>query len=179
MRNELIRLRFKEGLPFAQIARDAGVSPDQLKQAYKFEASETIWRRIDAYLDAGDLHKVSTDNRRIARIMKLNREMWTRYRMVSIPERDVRKLSIDRQKRLEIGMHNRLKKVLRAEAKEKTGQEPWFGDGESYWRCKAKVLARFPQLASDGDTGFRERTRTVVPGKPVHRHRNEKRDAPG
>lgn len=147
IRTALTKLRFKDGIPLAQIGRDANCSIKQLLGAFNLEASETVWRRLDAYLDAGNLHQVTSDSKRCARIERLTQELYRVYKLRTIPMRDVYLMPPERQKRLEQAMNWRLKKALRETIKKKFGEEIWIQDSDSYFRSKARLAARYGNLA--------------------------------
>lgn len=158
IRDALILLRFKKRIPFAKIMRDAGVNPDQLKAAYAMEASETVQRRLDAYLDAGQLHHVDSLTALQERIKEMTRELWNTYKAQSIPIDDVARLSPDKQKQLAHNMNYRLKKLLREKMeREHPGTKFYFADGEPYWKAKKRMEAR--AATADGNDGsHRNRT---------------------
>lgn len=150
IKTELIRLRFdrKFRLPLAKIAKDARCSPPQIISAMKLEATETILRRLDAYLDAGHLHTHTKGSRLLYQIERLSDEMWREWRARSLPMRDVQLMPTERQRRLLTAMHWRAKRLLRLEFKEETGIELKLADGLSYWKAKAKAQARKGVVAS-------------------------------
>lgn len=164
IKTSLIKLRFKDGIPLAQIAKDSHCTPQQVMQAMQLEASETIFRRLDAYLDAGDLHKVTKDTKRTARIEWLTKELRQVYDLNTLPMRDIYLMSPEKQKRLEIAMNHRLKKALRERIQAETGKVIWFADSESYRRCKAKMAARFGELATKRNVHRSNRPGPVVQG---------------
>ena len=147
IKNGLLHLRFKVGLPMTKIAEDAGCSVKQVIQGMQLEASETIQRRLDAYLDAGQLHKATPETKRALSIERLSNELWKVWNLRTLPMRDVMLMSPDRQERLRNAMHWRLKRALRAYVKEKTGTEPRFPDSKNYWQCKAAVAAKIGLVA--------------------------------
>ena len=168
IKRALIFLRFDRSkrLPLAKIASDSRCSPPQIMQAMRLEASETVQRRLDAYLDAGNMHTQSKETRLLRMIEDLSEELYREYEARSIPLRDVMLLSPDRQKRLRNAMEWRLKRLLREDFEKKTGRPIHFSDGLTYWRCKAKAVSRGWKPHADGNTGYRDRARAV--GKSGH-----------
>lgn len=142
IKTALIKLRFAKRLPLIKIADDSRCSPKQVMEAMKLEASEVIQRRLDAYLDAGQLHVHVKGSRMLFRIERMQNELWREFSARSLPVRDVALLPVDRQIRLMHAMDWRLKKLLRERVKNQTGIEVHFADGQSYWRCRQKVLER-------------------------------------
>ncbi|HLZ34266.1 MAG TPA: hypothetical protein VKP13_09620 [Nitrospira sp.] len=108
----------------------------------RLQASETVQRRLDAYLDAKHLHERPKNSELLYRIERMNMELWRVYRAHSIKMTDVALLSLDRQRRLALAMNKRLKRLLREKTRKEDGYEPMFNDSESYWKCKTRVLAR-------------------------------------
>jgi len=148
IKKHLIKLRFTDGISLVQIAKDSGCQVAQVIAAMKLEASELILRRLDAYLDAPKLHHATKETRLLGKIENMSREIG-RWKLRTIPMRDVRLMSTDQQQRLFRAMNWRLKKHLREYVKAKKGFEPRFPDANSYWRCKAQVAAKFGLVAPD------------------------------
>lgn len=144
IKTELLRLRFdrKFRLPLAVIAKDARCSPPQVISAMKLEATETILRRLDAYLDAGHLHQHRKGTRLLYQIERLSDEMYREWGARSLPMRDVQLMPAERQRRLLTAMNWRAKRLLRLEFLKETGVELKLADGLSYWKAKAKAEAR-------------------------------------
>ena len=148
IKKHLLKLRFTDKMPLAQIAKDSGCQIKQVIQCMQLDASELVQRRLDAYLDAGHLHKVTKETRLLEQIANASRELG-RWKLRTIPMRDVRLMSTDQQKRLFRAMNWRLKKHLREYVKAKKGFEPRFPDANSYWRCKAAVAAKYGLVAPE------------------------------
>lgn len=148
IKKHLLKLRFTDGITLVQIAKDSGCQVAQVIAAMKLEASELIQRRLDAYLDAPKLHRVTKETRLLARIENFTRELG-RWKLRTIPMRDVYLMSPDQQRRLHRAMQWRLKKHLREYVKAKKGFEPRFPDANSYWRCKAQVASKFGLVAPE------------------------------
>lgn len=150
IKTELIRLRFdrKFRLPLAVIAKDSRCSPPQLISAMKLEATEVILRRLDAYLDAGHLHKHTKGTRLLYQIERLSDEMWREWGARSLPIRDVQLMPVERQRRLLTAMNWRAKRLLRHEFMKETGVELRLADGLSYWKAKTKAQTRKGLVAS-------------------------------
>ena len=138
----LLDLRFSKKLPLKKIADDSGCSVPQVIAALQLDATETVQRRLDAYLDAGKMHVHTEDTKRTFRIEQLSRECWNLWKLHTIPMRDVYLLPPERQKRLEAAITWRLKRALREYIKAKFGYEPKLADSASYWRAKAKICAK-------------------------------------
>lgn len=141
IKKELLRLRFTVRVPLAQIAKDAGCQAKQIIQAMQLDASELVQRRIDAYLDAGHLHKVTKETKLLEKIAHATRELG-RWQLRTIPMRDVQLLPTEKQQRLYRAMQWRLKKALREHVKAVKGWEPRFPDSASYFRCKSEMAAK-------------------------------------
>jgi hypothetical protein len=156
IKQELERLRFdrKHQLPIAKIAQDSRCNQRQVTDAMTLNASETVLRRLDAYLDAGHLHHLDKDSKLLNRIEWLKNELYREYQARSIPMEDVMRLPLERQKRLFTAMQWRAKRLLREKIEKESGARLYFPDGLSYWRCKAKVIAR-------GGISFKDRNARV------------------
>ena len=150
IKTELIRLRFdrKFRLPLAVIAKDSRCSPPQVISAMKLEATEVILRRLDAYLDAGDLHVHKKGTRLLYQIERLSDELYREFGARSLPMRDVQLMPTERQRRLHTAMHWRAKRLLRGVFLKETGVELRLADGLSYWKAKIKAQARKGLVAS-------------------------------
>ena len=118
-----------------------------LADALKMEASETVLRRLDAFLDAKDLHAPDKSSALLSKIEMMSNEIRRMYGERTIPMRDVMRLSTAAQQSLARKMNWRLKRLLRAKVIKDYGYEPILPDSESYWRSKTKVLARVGELA--------------------------------
>lgn len=138
---ELIRLRFTVRLPLKKISDDARCNPQQIMDAMRLEASETVQRRLDAYLDAKKLHVHDRESKLLSDIERLSREMAKFLEVRNIPMRDVYIMPVERQKRLYIAMGWRAKRLLREKIEKETGKTAIFPDGKTYWRCKASFYA--------------------------------------
>lgn len=164
IKKELIFLRFDKTkrLPLVKIAKDSRCSPVQVMDAMRMIASETIQRRLDAYLDAKDLHVKSKDTMRLRKIENLTRELWNEYEARSLPVKDVMLLSPARQERLLIAMEWRAKRLLREKFHKETGVEIHFSDGLNYWRCKTQAATRQGKLSENRNNHYRYGPRPVV-----------------
>lgn len=170
IKHELQVLRFdrtRGGLSLAQMAKDSRCSTKQITEAMALNASETILRRLDAYLDAGHLHSISKTSALLNRIEFLKNELYREYQARSIPMEDVMRLPRDRQIRLFNAMDWRAKRLLREKVEKETGSKIHFSDGLSYWRCKAKVISRGGIVFKDGNPRRSDGSRAVAQGKRV------------
>lgn len=144
IKRELLKLRFdrKFRLPLSLIAKDSRCTPQQVISAMKLEATETVQRRIDAYLDAGHLHEHRKGTRLLYRIERMSDELYREFGARSLPMRDIQLMPVERQKRMLVAMHWRAKRLLRRKFFEETGAELRLSDGLSYWRAKTRALSR-------------------------------------
>ena len=142
IKRELIDLIWRKKLPRIKIAEDSRCSNAQLWQALKLEATETVLRRLDAYLDAKDLHQHVKGSRLLARIENLSYELYHYYDQKSLPIADIALWPLDRQKWLLEKMHWRAKKHLRLRFQREMGADIAFSDGSDYWKSKKKAQAR-------------------------------------
>jgi hypothetical protein len=167
IKTSLIFLRFDKSkrLPLSQIAKDSRCSPPQIMQAMRLEATETVLRRLDAYLDAKNLHETTRESRLMRVIEDFSEELFREFDARSIPQKDVALLSIDRQKRLRIAMEWRLKRLLREDFARQTQREINFADGLTYWRCKAKAISKGWEPRAHGNFGRRDGPSPVGKGR--------------
>jgi len=172
IKKELLRLRFTVRMPMEQIAKDAGCQVKQVIQAMQLDASELVQRRIDAYLDAGHLHKVTKETRLLERLAHASRELG-RWQLRTIPMRDVRLLPPDKQERLYRAMQWRLKKALREHVKAIKGWEPRFADSASYHKCLSEMASRHGIVAPERVLHRRDGEGPVVQGGGVHPGRDQ------
>ncbi len=142
IKRELIDLIWRKRLPKVKIAEDSRCSMFQLWSALKLEATETVLRRMDAYLDAGDLHKHVKGSRLLSRMEMLRDEMWYQFDAQSLPMADFMLMPVDKQKLIYLRMHMRAKKLLREKYEKVTGTKIYFSDGATYWKCKEKLKAK-------------------------------------
>jgi len=120
------------------ISERSGVSPQQIMKAMALDASESVLRRIDAFLDAKNLHKLQKDSVLLREIENLTYELWRFWNEKSLPMTYIYPMPLEKQKRLKEAMHWRLKRLLRERIKKETGIEPRFSDGSTYWLLKAQ-----------------------------------------
>ena len=177
IKHELQKLRFDKDyrLSLAQIAKDSRCSTRQITEAMSLDASETILRRLDAYLDAGHLHELTRTSKLLNKIEFLKNELFREYAARSIPMEDVMRLSKDRQIRLFNAMEWRAKRLLREKIEKETGAKFHFSDGLSYWRCKAKILTRAGIVFKDGNPRRSDGSRAVGKGHHVQPRANPDR----
>lgn len=175
IKSELIQLRFTKRIPLSKIAEDSRCSPQSVIQAMKLEASETIQRRLDAYLDAKNLHVVTKETKLLNSIEHMNRELWIEFKAHSIPMKDVALMPAWRQERLRLAMDWRLKKLLRERVEKEIGKPLKFSDGESYWRIKAKILTRKGELPAYRKSPYRYRPRSMGEGGDLQPHQDKNR----
>lgn len=142
MKAELLRLRFTVKLPMKKIADDAMCSIEQIKAAMRMEATESVCRRIDAYLDAKKLHVHSRDSKLLSKIENMTFELTRFWKERTLPMVMIYPMRIPQQQRLATAMEWRLKRLLREKVLKETGTEPRFADGASYWQCKERVYIR-------------------------------------
>jgi hypothetical protein len=167
IKKEILRLRFTNRMPLAQIAKDSGCQVKQVVQAMQLDASELVLRRLDAYLDAPKLHKVSKETVLLERLAHATRELG-RWQLRTIPMRDVQLLSTDKQKRLYRAMQWRLKKALREHVKAIKGWEPRFADSASYHKCLAEMASKHGIVAPERVFHGRDGAGPVVQAGGVH-----------
>ena len=168
IKRELLTLRFGKKLPMDKIAKDSRCTVQQVIQALQLDASELIQRRIDAYLDAGGLHKITQETKRVYAIERMSNELYFVWGMKTMRMDDVYLLSPQQQERLKNAMNMRLKRALRAYVTEKTGKEPFFPDSSSYWRCKARVAAEIGVVAPKRVLHRRDGKGPVVQDRGLH-----------
>lgn len=158
IRAELLKLRMENRLSLADLGRRSRCSTGHIAAALRMDASETILRRLDAFLDAKDLHEPDKSSATLDRIERMTDELRWMYGARSIPMRDVMRLSPTKQQALARKMNWRLKRLLREKVQKDYGFEPFLPDSESYWKSKTKVLARVGVLAPyrKPDSGSRE-----------------------
>jgi AraC-like DNA-binding protein len=147
IKSALLYLRHTAKLSMADIGRRSRCSAKHLADALKMEASETILRRIDAFLDAKQLHEPNKTSATLHRIERMTIEIRRLYGERTMPMRDVMRMPTTAQQALARKMNWRLKRLLRAKVIKDFGFEPFLPDSESYWRSKTKVLARVGELA--------------------------------
>lgn len=161
VKTALIQLRWGKKLPLVKIAKDSGCTPRQLMDAMQMTASETICRRIDAYLDAKHLHVYEKSTKLLYKIEQMREELWREFKAKSLPMRDVQLMPKDRQIRLANAMDWRLKRLLREKVEKEHQIQIHFEDSASYWRCKAKILTREGKLAPHRKSPYRYGPRAV------------------
>ncbi len=142
MKRELIDLIWRKRLPKVKIAEDSRCSVQQLWSALKLEATETVLRRFDAYLDAKDLHQHVKGSRLLSRIEGLSDEIWKQFEGRSIPMKDFALMTVEKQKYIYERMQMRAKRLMREHYEQATGQKVYFSDGATYWKCKDKLKAK-------------------------------------
>lgn len=142
IKRELIRLLYGLKLPKTKIAQDSGCSEFQVWSALRLNATETVLRRLDAYLDAPHLHHHVKGTRLLKKIEMMREELWERFRAPSIRMSDFQLMSKEKQEWILNRMHWRAKRLLKARVKERTGSDVHFADGSNYWACKKKVKAK-------------------------------------
>ena len=142
IKRELIELIWRKRLPKSKIAEDARCSMHQLWSALKLEATEVVLRRLDAYLDAKDLHRHVKGSRLLSKIEMLADEIYHQFDAPSLPTKDFALMPVDKQKYIYQRMHMRAKRLLRECYEKQTGSTIIFSDGATYWKCKDKVKAR-------------------------------------
>jgi hypothetical protein len=175
----LIELRFgRKKLPLAKIAQDAGCTPRHVIAAMKMEATEVIQRRLDAYLDAGHLHRYEKHTRLLWELEQMTRELVNEYHVRTLPMRDIQNLPPERQQRMKNAMSWRLKTLLREKWKAEHGSEIHFLDSQSYWTCKAKVLTREGKLAPDRKPHHRLWTRPMGKSGDLQSRKDQNRRNP-
>lgn len=177
IKDALVFLRFDKSkrLSLAQICRDSRCQSRQVTDAMTLNASETVLRRLDAYLDAGQLHEVHKESRLLNRIEYLKNELFREYAARSIPMEDVMRLPLDRQRRLFNAMEWRAKRLLREKVEKEAGARLHFSDGLPYWRCKAKVVARGGIVFKNGNARRGDGSRPVGQSKQLHPRANPHR----
>lgn len=142
IKRELLRLRFTVNLPLKKIADDSGCSVEQIKAAMRLEGTESVCRRLDAYMDAKKMHVLTRESKLLSKIENMTFELMRFWNAKTLPMRAIYNMKLNQQHRLAIAMEWRLKRLLREKVLEKTGREPRFADGASYWKCKEKVYVR-------------------------------------
>ena len=157
IKQELLKLRFTLKLPLKKISDDSRCSPHQIMQAMQLNASETIQRRIDAYLDAKTLHHHDRESRLLSEIERLSYEMFKFLGVRNIPMRDVYIMPVDKQKRLFTAMNWRAKRLLREKIEQETGEPVYFPDGKTYWSCKASFYTRNGEFITHRKSHHRQR----------------------
>ena len=178
IKRALIVLRFQKKLPLSKIAGDSGCTPQQVMSALKLEATEVVQRRIDAYLDAGHLHKFEKHSRLLWELEQLTRELVKEYRVRTLPMRDVQLLPVEKQLRMRNAMNWRLKRLLREKWQKEHGTPIHFLDSQTYWTCKAKVLTREGKLAPNRKPFHRLWTRPVGKIRDVQSRQDQNRRNP-
>lgn len=142
IRTQLLRLRDVNQLTLNYIADTSRCTPFEVRRALGLDGSEATLRKLDAFLDAPQLHVIKKNTGLLYRIEKLDSEMWREYRAKNLHPLTIQAMSVNQQKRLLNAMDNRAKMLLRDKVKEETGVALKFPDGLNYWQCKAKARAR-------------------------------------
>ena len=116
----------------------SGVSVPQIMKALALDASESVCRRLDAFLDAKNLHKLQRDSALLRDLERMSYELWRFWEAKTLPMQYIYAMTVEKQQRLRTAMKWRLKKLLRERVEKETGKEPHFPDGASYWRLKER-----------------------------------------
>lgn len=136
IKRELIRLRWTAKVPIKDIADRAGVGVQQIIKAMQLEASESVLRRLDAFLDAKHLHVVEKNSRLLYEIERLSYELWRFHGQNTLPMSYIYPMPVEKQRRLKIAIQWRLKKLLREKLEKEAGRTFRIPDGANYWKLK-------------------------------------------
>ena len=121
-----------------------------------------ILRRLDAFMDAKNLHRPEKHSKRLTEIERMTYELRKQWNQKSIPVQWVYSMPVEKQERLKTAMHWRLKRLLREFVTKELGSEPYFPDGATYWSLKSKILAWGEIKPSYRESHRGKRARPVV-----------------
>lgn len=141
-------------MPYTVLSERSRCSRLEIINALRFEASEDTLRRLDAFLDAPQLHEHRKETRLLWAIEQLDRELYKEYGVHSMHPMRVQKMSVDRQKRHLLALDFKAKSCFVQMIYVETGLTFKIPDGQSYWQFKIKCVRRAQAVRpSDGNYG--------------------------
>lgn len=163
IRNELLRIRDRNRLPYVELSRRSRCSRKEIWDAILLRATQETLIRLDAFLDAPKLHHKKSETELLWRIEELDREIYREYGEKSMHPWRVQLLSEDRQRRLYLQLDFKAKALLVKKIYAEHKVVFKIPDGQSYWHFKVKCLRRTQALRSfDRDNARLSGPRAVV-----------------
>jgi len=150
IRTELLKLRDLRHLPKAHICENARVSAHELISAFKLEATELTLLKLDAYLNAPQLHVRKKHSERIYRFEQYDRELYMRWKAKSIHVLTFQDKTRDEQERTLSAMDYRCKRLMIEEYARK-GIALCIPDGLNYWKARKYVEEKQALVAKKRD----------------------------
>lgn len=150
IRKHILRIRDKNELPLTLISERSRCTIDEIRAVLRLEGREETLIRLDAFLDAPDLHVQKQETRLLYQIEELDRELYREFGLRTMHPLKVQRMSAEKQKRYYNALDFKGKCCFVQMMYVETGLKFKIPDGQSYWQFKVKCLRR-AQAVRAGD----------------------------